>query len=253
MEAFANVNEGYSLDRVIADPDLNGRLADECQSLGLPGDARAWNHALFNLRKRGSLARFPTQCRTVLDLQRYDKFRFASEIAWKGVMVELQAKSLDDILCDPSLAKEFDRRAKSFAPGFKSWEYRWAALKLRKMAHDARARAEVLNLDPDKLERPFGAFKTASKRAPDSAGVYLVSALDENLYVGETLSLKSRFDVQFADKRQGAWKRLCAVEVEDLEVRVFPMEVSFTDLVAYQSILIRNLNPRLNSENLAAV
>jgi site-specific DNA-methyltransferase (adenine-specific) len=40
--------------------------------------------------------------------------------------------SLDDLICDPDIAAEFDKLASELAPGFTSLEYRWAALALRK-------------------------------------------------------------------------------------------------------------------------
>src|SRR5688500_202967 len=43
IEAFQKVSDGYSLDRVVADPELNGLFAEQCRSLGLPGEARSWN------------------------------------------------------------------------------------------------------------------------------------------------------------------------------------------------------------------
>ena len=82
LEAFGKVNDGYSLDRVIADPDLNNELVEQCRMLGLPGDTRTWNHTLFNLRKRGRLAEVATVKRTDIDWEHCDEFLFASEIAW---------------------------------------------------------------------------------------------------------------------------------------------------------------------------
>jgi len=248
LDAFGKVNEGYSLDRVVADPDLNAALAEQCRRLGLPGEVRTWNHALFNLRKRGRLSAIPAQRRTNIDWRYCDEFLFASEIAWRE-LIDTGANSLDHILCDPALAGEFDRVATSFAPGFKPLDYRWAALKLRKMAQCARTRAKVLK--PDTLQPPLSAFKEACTQAPESAGVYLVATADENLYVGEALNLKVRFDVQFERGRKSAWKRHCSIK--DLNVRFFTTEANFTDLIAYQSILVGRYRPRLNSESLAAV
>ena len=244
LEAFGKVNDGYSLDRVIADQDLNVALAEQCRLLGLPGEARTWNQALFNLRKRGRLAGIPTQRRTDIKWEYCDAFLFASEIAWRELL-EKGAKSLDEILCDPALAGEFDRAAARFAPGFKPLEYRWAALKLRKMAQAARTRAKVLK--PARFKRPMGAFTAASERAPESAGVYLVSTADEKIYVGESLNLKNRFARQFGNGRKSAWPK------GEIKVRLFTAEANFVDLIAYQSMFVGRYQPRLNSKMLAAV
>ena len=39
---------------------------------------------------------------------------------------------LDQVICDPDLAQEFDNHAARLAPGYTPLEYRWAALGLRK-------------------------------------------------------------------------------------------------------------------------
>ncbi len=246
LEAFGKVNEGYSLDRVIADPDLNSALAEHCRLLGLPGEARTWNHVLFNLRKRGRMSGIPTRCRTYIDERYYDEFIFASEIAWRE-LIEKGAKSLDDILCDPALAAEFDQAAARYAPDFKPLDYRWAARKLRKIAHTARTRAEVLR--PANFQEPISAFEEASEQAPQSPGVYLVSSGGKRRihYAGGALSLKKRFEVQFKLERKSVWPE------GDLRVRFFTTDADFADLIAYQSIFISKFKPRLNSESLAAV
>src|SRR5262249_9132119 len=56
IEAFVRTRDGYSPDRIVADPDLNQTFADECAHIGISGDIRAWNHALLDLRKNGKLA-----------------------------------------------------------------------------------------------------------------------------------------------------------------------------------------------------
>ena len=103
IEAFQRVNQGYSPDRVIADPGLNAELAAECARLALPGDTRWWNRNLFRLRKAGRLKHIPTGRRTELSWERCDDFLFASEIAWRQ-MLDRGFAGLDEILCDPDLS-----------------------------------------------------------------------------------------------------------------------------------------------------
>ena len=63
-EAFRAVHDGYSVDRVVIDPNLNGQFAAACRALDLPGDLRSWNHFLFAMRKSGQLADVPAHKRT---------------------------------------------------------------------------------------------------------------------------------------------------------------------------------------------
>lgn len=251
ISAFQKVNDGFSVDRVVADPELNDLFADECRLLGLPGELRTWNHSLFNLRKQGRLAELSAQRRTNIDWSDCDRFLFASEIAWQKLIAD-GATSLDDILCDPLLAAKFDAVAENLAPGFTSLRYRWAALKLRKTAQQARTRARLL--EPSRFQKPLRAFEDAWKNAPEEAGVYLVTSADfkRKLYVGEALNLKNRFEFQFGTERaKKAWATHCSIK--DVSVRLFTTEANSADLIAYQSIFVGRYKPLLNSENLAAV
>ena len=63
-----------------------------------------------------------------------------------------KAVSLDEILCDPFVVKEFDTTARRFAPGFSECHYRVAALKLRKGAKNIPSGASVHN-PPARLGR----------------------------------------------------------------------------------------------------
>ena len=249
LEAFAKVSDGYSLDRVIADPALSAALTESCRRIGLPGEARTWFQRLLNLRKAGRLSAIQTKQRTQFKWGHCDDFLFASEIAWTE-LIQAGAESLDEILCDPALTLEFDRIAARYAPGFKPLEYRWAALMLRKTAKDARTRAEVLT--PAQFQKPLSAFEEACERAPRSPGVYVVS-YDKGrrrLYVGGALSLKNRFEIQFKSTQREAWPQ------QNLMVKLFTTdttEANFADLLAYQSILVGQLKPRFNYDNLAAV
>ncbi|HEV3024160.1 MAG TPA: DNA methyltransferase, partial [Pirellulales bacterium] len=131
IDAFKQAADGYSADRVIADPMLNAAFIDECSRLGLQGRPRDWNLTLLGLRKAGKLAEVGTTKRTQLSWESMDPFEFASEMALRRVL-DLGGPSLDHILCDPIAASRFDDRARSMAPGFRSLHYRWAALRLRK-------------------------------------------------------------------------------------------------------------------------
>jgi site-specific DNA-methyltransferase (adenine-specific) len=194
IEAFLASSDGWSVDRVIADPDLNGRFADECQDLGLPGNPADWNRMLMRLRKAGKLEFLPRTRRTTFPDAQLDEYLFASEIAMRKLGDEGQ--SLDDILCDPALASRFDSIAKTLAPGpFSPLQYRWAALTVGKRADKYRKLAE--RIAPDLERRRFLEFqplqKAVSNRLAGASGVYLARGdSDRSLYVGETADLARR-------------------------------------------------------------
>jgi DNA modification methylase len=246
IEAFSRVRDGYSADRVVADPALNKHFADQCTEVGIAGDIRAWNHALFQLRKDGKLAHLPTTRRTEISWQQCDTFLFASEIAWKQ-MLDKGYPSLDEILCDPEAAAEFDSIAREYAPDCQSIECRLGALKLRKAAKNARTHSKTLKFG--RLEDPIAIGANNWSKIPKTAGAYLVIDTNDErpLYAGESLNLHSRFTYQFSSdtkKSVKAWG-------QRLSVRFFTVESDATLLLAYQSLFVQKYSPKHNLPDLA--
>ncbi len=129
VDAFNAASNGYSSDRVVADPELNERFIAECRQRGLRDSAVDLNHALLNLRKKGALAGRPRAKRT--NFPDEDEYRFAAEIAVRFIE-RRDSVSLDSIICDPGTVAEFDKVAERIAPGYSPLQYRWAALNIRK-------------------------------------------------------------------------------------------------------------------------
>ncbi len=239
LEAFRQTHDGFSLDRVVADPQLNQRLADACRQLGLPGEARTWNWVLFGMRKAGLLVDTPTTRRTEFSWTDCEEYLFASEIAWRQ-MIDAGSESLDSILCDPFLAAEFDAIAKRWAPGYSELEYRWAAMRLRKKAKEVRGRAEVLT--DAHLSKAFSLESIGASKFAEQAGVYIVANSDKQaLYAGEASNLRHRLQKQFAPKCPLGEK-----EVNRLTARFFPTSCLFGDRLAYQLRVVKRHRPRFN-------
>lgn len=249
-QAYQATCQGYSVDRVVIDPELNHEFTSLCQRLSLVGDARTWNTLLFRLRKAGKLSHLPATQRTALSWEDCDDFMFASEIAWQTLLNQNAATSLDEILCDPSLAAEFDRRATALAPGHSPLEYRWAALKLRKEAKFARGRAAVLR-PPGQIEQPAPFEDVIASGPRNEPGLYILSSPSgAELYVGETLNLKRQFSQ--IQQRMDEW----AVHGQPALVQTLPMNHAQAGRLAWKSCLItRQFEqcPRLNYFELRAV
>lgn len=248
ISAFTKSNEGYSLDRLIADPVLNRHFVEECEELGLPGDARIWNWRLFNLRKAGKLTDSPTASRTEMSWQDCDDFLFASEIAFAQMLAN-GSDGLDAILCDPDQVAEFDRIARSFAPGITPFRLRWGALKLRKESKAARARATVMkSIAPAKLGKARSVANLDWSDVPEQAGLYLVTGKNPSvcLYAGGTLNLRRRLGNQFRFEVLDVWKQISDTELDSLTVQFFTANPSPPDLLAYQSLLVTEHSPKLN-------
>jgi len=244
LEAFQKTHDGFPADRVVADPELNHQFVACCTRLGLVGDARTWNTLLFRLRKEGALAGLDTSRRTAFSWEDCDRFIFASEIAWQMMLDEYSASSLDEVLCDPALAAEFDRIAQRFAPGFTALEYRYGALKLRKQAKYARSRASVLKL-PASLGMPLCFDESTHEKLPQAPGVYILSEDRDrarSLYVGETLNLGDRFQRHCRE----AWLHLSKT-IFVHTVAMDPRAHATAGRLAWQSCLVTKYKPRLNT------
>jgi len=241
VEAYRRSYDGYSLDRVVADPELNQQLANACQELGLAGEPRTWNHTLFGMRKAGVLSNLPTTSETKITWEACESYLFASEIAWRQ-LIDAGHASLDEILCDPFLAAEFDRIASLWAPGYTPLEYRWAAIKLRKSAKQVRVRSELLTDASLSDEVPLD--KSGVQRLPAAPGVYVVAAAGDRkpLYAGQASNLRQRVQSQFGSKTKSLWKDRST----NLAARYFPTACGSLDRLAYQRRLVTVHSPQLN-------
>ncbi len=243
IRAYEAIYDGYSLDRVLADPELSGRLAGKCKELGLSGAARDWHCGLMSLRKAGKL-QLPVSRRTEMPWEQCDRFLFASEIAWHEMH---DRGTLDEILCDPVLAEEFDSRARKLAPGFTALEYRWGALRLRKTSSTAQARStsfKALTLKRFQSSKPLP-LKGAVEHSIDKPGLYLVEQASGIAYVGSALNLRARFVTQFAASQIGHWEQVLKAR----SIRVLPQpDVSDPiDLLSMQKRVIQLAKPSLNA------
>lgn len=172
LDCFLSVHQGYSIDRVLADPLLNMQFQDACSRAKLPGRPVDWNLALLRLRKSRRVP-LPARRKTKVSRTELDAISYAAEMALRRLL-DQGYPSLDYILADPVAALRFDDLARRLAPGATAFHYRWAALRLRKQAHLLRERgghlADYLSGKNDQsallLERGIEAM------VPAGAGIY---------------------------------------------------------------------------------
>ena len=189
--ARAENGKGTSADHVLCDPELDARFVAACKKKGIAGNAYAWNRLLLRIRKAGRLPKVKSS-HARITFEAMDAYSFASEIAMQSIEVDYEMK-LDEVLCSPEVAAEFDKTASEFAPGYSSFDYRWAALAIRKRARSAKtlAKKHCFEWHQRRLPRRRALAKCDVERF-DFPGVYVLSRGKEKLYVGETCSLKDR-------------------------------------------------------------
>jgi site-specific DNA-methyltransferase (adenine-specific) len=185
IAAFQDACDGWSADRVVADPELNTRFIEACRTRSLENAPVELNLKLINARKRGLLPRGAR--RTVVPKQ-YE-FAFAGEIAIRS-LERKHNTTLDRVLCDPTLAVEFDAVSAMIAPGFSPLEYRWAALRLRKTS---RLKPELLaRVIPSSTIGPIPISGLEQSTIPMQQGLYIILNHEHVLYVGEAVNLRTR-------------------------------------------------------------
>jgi hypothetical protein len=187
--AFMLVRDGFSPDRVIADPELDRKFLKACRDNGIDDSAFHLNLTLLSLRKNNKLVGVGRSRRaTVPDQWRYS---VASEVAARA-MYYRYGLSVDSTLCHPVLVKEFDRLAEEIAPGFTPFEYRWAALNIRKKGSAATASRDVVqNLQWSRAVR-----FDVSARLPTEKGIFVLHEGDTHLFVAGTENIRESIVTQ---------------------------------------------------------
>jgi hypothetical protein len=184
--AFLMVRRDFSSDRVLADPQLDAEFIKACRDLGLDDTIFHLNVALIGLRKHNKL-KAKSKRSIVPDQWRY---AVASEIAAR-VMFYRYGASVDTTLAHPELVKEFDKLASSITPGFSSFEYRWAALNMRKKGANVKLKPAAI----DQLEWSRHIRFDASS-LPSEEGVYTLFENQTCLFVAGTEDIEESIQGQ---------------------------------------------------------
>ena len=223
---------------MLCDPDLNDGFVSACKKKSLPGDARAWNSLLLRIRKAGKLPKMdrpPTR----LSSAEMDAYSAASEAAMQLLSLDY-GLTLDEILCSPVVAAEFDRMAAQFcAEEHKPFDYRWAAMVIRKRAKKSRELATKFFQDwlTKQLPRSLPLERCVAMKY-ERPGVYVVVDRGDPLYVGETLNVRRRAQQILDNESWGKFgPRSMKLFEPDSQQRQYGL----------QSILIGRTNPILNS------
>lgn len=256
VQAFMEVRDRASEDRVVADPDLNARFLSHCRALGATDSDFDLNWKLLSARKNGHTANLPKVPKFSIPREVVDQYQYASEMALRYIQrQELSQRgrevSLDAVICDPILVAAFDEFASRLAPGFTAFQYRWAALALRKAG---RYMKEAMSAEVPLFEDLGKASSLNVGRIPDSQGLYLLQNASERVFVGETQNLRSRVKrhLEVAGARMvpewiyGSSRQAMRVGIVSLP------EVKETELKAIELRAIMALTPLLNYPRVAA-
>lgn len=207
IAAYKKAGQGYPADHLLCDPELNQAFVDECRKKGIAGTPYVWNRFLLQLRKASKLPR--STCKAPqLSSEQMERLGYASEVAWRLIAIDYQ-KTLDEILCSPDFAAEFDRLAKQYGPDdeVSSVDYRRAAVSLRKRSNKARKTAfgeyeDWINHD----ENPQRIKVGDSMEALDLPGVFVLHAEDSAVFAGESGNIKNRINQMLENEKWSSLK-----------------------------------------------
>jgi len=252
VAAFRAVHNGRSTDDVVIDERLNRQFLAAASQL-VPGVAdRDLNWYLFNLRKTGKLGPVTSQSKR---LRNQEEYIHASEIAAR-VMEDKYGATIDRLLCDPRLRSEFDHLASSVAPGRTPYEYRKAALKLRKAG---RLRPELLKRVMQSGTHtaliPAGQLLANPDLLPRLPGIYMIADDTGPLYIGESSDLRSRVikHLDHSDNKSLAhylWAQgIKRIKVETIAFDKSSLGAKSSNRKALEASLIASRQPRFNIQH----
>lgn len=247
IQAFAEVRDGASADHVVADPQLNRRFLRRCRELNLSRTDYDLNWALLNARKNGLLSDLPKTKR--YSVQQSDEFEYASELAVRHLQ-QTKNVSLDQIICDPDLAQEFDEFAMRLASGYTPLEYRWVALGLRKAGRLREDKVGKIAIPDLKLLCNVQELKASS--VPQGDGLYLFSSAGSPVFLSQTDNLRHRIERHMdSSSSRGLPEWLWDQGPLDISLAEMPGVLRAQRQIA-ELLLVRKLHPVLNFQRCAA-
>ncbi len=251
-QAMLESHDGWSSDELILRDELNNRFLVGCHKLleksGIHVDSADLNWRLLNLRKAGKL---PIKA-TRRDTRNYDNVANLAEIAAR-MMEDKHSVSIDRIMTNPALRKEFDSIAQNIDLDVDLYLIRKAAFNLRK----------ARKLQPELITRVADWDRTVSEHSaaeltdnfdvvPTNPGIYIFRDKSGYLYIGEALNLQSRLKKHLEESdrptlanylpEHGVHEMMVEIHAFDPESRAKELRVRR----AYESELIRSRQPRFN-------
>jgi hypothetical protein len=245
VEVRGEAKDKPSTDLVVADPELDRKFLRRCRELGLAGTDYDLNWKLLNARKNSLLSEVPQAKR--FSVKNPDEFEYASELAVRHLQ-RTKNVSLDQIICDPELAQEFDDFAKLLAPDKHSpLEYRWVALGLRKAGKLPRGKAA--DVGPPSLTH---LSSIATSLLPKTGGLYLFSIGEQPVFLSQTDNIRQRIERHMdVSHSRGLPEWLWDRGPLELSIAEMPGVVRTARESAEMS-LVQQLHPVLNFQRVAA-
>jgi predicted GIY-YIG superfamily endonuclease len=248
QEAYRATHEGWSSDEVVLSDELNAAFLAHCRKSLPDADPATLNWTLLNLRKAGELTTKATRRR----VERHEEYAHAAEIAARFVY-DKHRVSIDRVMCDPVLRKEFDSVAAAAAPEVPAVSLRRAAFGLRKARRlQPELVVRVANWEKQVLSLPAERIVADKQLVPTGPGVYIFRDPSGYLYIGESSNLRERVGkhLDHSDRKSLAhylWQKGIGELTVEMHAFAADSDARNKELRrAYESELIRSRKPRFN-------
>ncbi len=241
--------DGYSLDRCIADDTLRIRVVDVCQQ-AVPGHSEQdylWD--LQNQRKASLLGPHATQ----RDNFRHEEYRHAAAIAAR-LIEDRHGATVDRLLCNPAIRREFDRVASEIAPTVDPVRLRLAALALRKASKLRPELAVRMGDGRQVVSIQASDVRDDAENVPPAPGIYIIHDPSGILYIGEAGNLRNRVRQHVDHSTSPGLARYfwdAGMENCTIDLHTFPNNQAARRADwrrAYERELIESRRPRFNIE-----
>jgi predicted GIY-YIG superfamily endonuclease len=244
-EAFAATHDGWSVDEVILNDDLNSAFLEKCREQ-LPGITPAeLNWRLLNMRKAGTLKSKTTRSGTRPARQHVAVAEMVSRS-----LIDQHAVTIDRIMADPKLRTQFDSKTIALGKDLDTYLVRKAAFGLRKKR---RLRPELIARIADwgrNIEEfPLKSIEEDPSIIPRQPGIYIFRDASGYLYIGQSVDLQKRLKEHLDESSNFSLSKYLTEQAHENVTHAFPVDSRAKETMirrAYESELISSRKPRFN-------
>ena len=167
LRAFEETRKGYTLERVLADPLLTGKMLRRAKEHGVEAEDHAVILRLFRIRKSPKGQSRLGNPTATEPKRRHTIYEPAAEISLSQMRYRYGA-SVDDILAYTHIGREFDNLCQKISPGHSAVDFRLAALHVRKSRYcEKNERTLFDSLTEKKADRTLTRHESLKKFDPN--------------------------------------------------------------------------------------
>jgi hypothetical protein len=254
--AFEKVRDGSSPDSILWDRSLASAFAEACRKLGLDAPEAILNRRLINIRKNKT--RYANQGIVLSPTTKNDPHpsivpQYAHVIEFALVRLRYgHGASIDDILLDPLLGREFEDLTLGIAPQLSPQDVRLGALTIRKTRFLKKHDEVVESLNAADIERAatpaVSLSKISESEVPDGPGLVELQEGRRFLYIARNENLRPAVHEfkqggAFRIMENGFWQP----DFDEITLRYLPgTEFKGVGISRWECKLISERNPVFN-------